>query len=70
MCPANHRVIMTTPLPSTPEYVCPMHALIVRDAPGSCPICGRPSSDRRGSASDNLSTECACISRYYQESRQ
>jgi Cu(I)/Ag(I) efflux system membrane fusion protein len=23
-----------------PKYVCPMHAQIVRDQPGSCPICG------------------------------
>lgn len=23
-----------------PKYVCPMHAQIVRDEPGSCPICG------------------------------
>jgi Heavy metal binding domain len=22
------------------EYVCPMHADVVRDAPGTCPICG------------------------------
>ena len=22
------------------RYVCPMHAQIVRDGPGSCPICG------------------------------
>ena len=24
----------------SPDYVCPMHAEVVRDAPGSCPICG------------------------------
>ena len=23
-----------------PKYVCPMHPQIVRDEPGSCPICG------------------------------
>ena len=23
-----------------PKYVCPMHPQIVRDDPGSCPICG------------------------------
>ena len=27
-------------LPPGTEYVCPMHPEIVRDAPGSCPICG------------------------------
>lgn len=25
---------------ASPEYTCPMHPEIVRDAPGSCPICG------------------------------
>lgn len=28
------------PPPGTVEYTCPMHPEIVRDAPGSCPICG------------------------------
>ncbi len=23
-----------------PKYVCPMHPEVVRDEPGSCPICG------------------------------
>ncbi len=23
-----------------PKYICPMHPQIVRDEPGSCPICG------------------------------
>ncbi len=27
-------------LPGTGQYTCPMHPEIVRDAPGSCPICG------------------------------
>ena len=36
---------LTPPAPShprtvAPEYTCPMHPEIVRDAPGSCPICG------------------------------
>ena len=26
--------------PLAPEYVCPMHPQIVRDAPGACPLCG------------------------------
>ena len=26
--------------PAAPKYVCPMHPEIVRDLPGSCPICG------------------------------
>ncbi len=28
------------PPPGSVVYVCPMHAQIVRDAPGTCPICG------------------------------
>jgi Cu+-exporting ATPase len=28
------------PAPSAATYTCPMHPEIVRDAPGSCPICG------------------------------
>jgi Cu+-exporting ATPase len=35
-------VVSEAPMPTTPEveYTCPMHPEIVRDAPGSCPICG------------------------------
>jgi len=29
-----------TPPPMKVEYTCPMHPQVVRDAPGSCPICG------------------------------
>ena len=28
------------PMPVGTQYTCPMHPEIVRDAPGSCPICG------------------------------
>ncbi len=28
------------------EYYCPMHPNVIRDAPGSCPICGMPLSKR------------------------
>jgi Cu+-exporting ATPase len=31
------------------EYTCPMHPEIVRDAPGSCPICGMALEPRTGS---------------------
>jgi Cu(I)/Ag(I) efflux system membrane fusion protein len=30
-----------------PKYVCPMHPQIVRDAPGTCPICGMALVERR-----------------------
>src|SRR5690606_8207194 len=28
------------PMPAGTQYTCPMHPEIVRDKPGSCPICG------------------------------
>jgi Cu(I)/Ag(I) efflux system membrane fusion protein len=32
---------------SDTEYYCPMHPSVVRDEPGSCPICGMPLSKRK-----------------------
>src|SRR3954466_365747 len=29
------------------EYYCPMHPQVIRDEPGSCPICGMPLSKRK-----------------------
>ena len=34
------------------EYTCPMHPEIVRDAPGSCPICGMALEPRKVTAED------------------
>ncbi|MEZ7891343.1 MAG: efflux RND transporter periplasmic adaptor subunit [Candidatus Wallbacteria bacterium] len=37
------------------EYFCPMHPNVIRDAPGSCPICGMPLSMRhKGGSNDEL----------------
>ena len=40
----SHRRVPTQPWRAAkhldPKYVCPMHPQIVRDEPGSCPICG------------------------------
>jgi Cu(I)/Ag(I) efflux system membrane fusion protein len=36
------------------EYFCPMHPQVVRDAPGSCPICGMPLSRREKGESGGL----------------
>ncbi len=41
--PAHHHPPPVTPPPAAEgavEYTCPMHPEIIRDAPGSCPICG------------------------------
>jgi len=32
---------------ANPKYVCPMHPQIVRDEPGSCPICGMTLVERQ-----------------------
>src|SRR5713101_9793210 len=50
---------MMTPargMPPATEYTCPMHPEIVRNAPGSCPICGMALEPRTASleADDNL----------------
>jgi Cu+-exporting ATPase len=45
------------PKPTKTEYVCPMHAQIVRDAPGSCPICGMTLEPRTVSAEEAPNTE-------------
>jgi len=36
------------------EFYCPMHPSVVRDAPGSCPICGMPLSKRPKSGERQL----------------
>jgi Cu+-exporting ATPase len=41
----------------TSEYVCPMHAQIVRDAPGSCPLCGMALEPRTVAAEEAPNTE-------------
>jgi hypothetical protein len=38
------------PAKATMQYTCPMHPEIVRDAPGSCPICGMTLVPKPGSA--------------------
>jgi Cu+-exporting ATPase len=42
----------TSPVASSAAYVCPMHPEIVRDVPGSCPICGMALEARSVSALD------------------
>ena len=36
---AHAPVAPATPKPGA-QYTCPMHPQVIRDAPGSCPICG------------------------------
>ena len=42
---------------SSVQYVCPMHMQIVRDAPGSCPICGMALEPRTVTAEETPNTE-------------
>jgi Cu+-exporting ATPase len=37
---APQKLAPTAPVAAGTKYVCPMHPEIVRDAPGTCPICG------------------------------
>jgi P-type Cu+ transporter len=36
----HHSAVQAAPAKPGAKYTCPMHPQIVRDAPGSCPICG------------------------------
>jgi Cu(I)/Ag(I) efflux system membrane fusion protein len=36
------------------EYFCPMHPSVVRDAPGTCPLCGMPLSQRTRGEKETL----------------
>ena len=45
------------PLPTKTECVCPMHAQIVRDAPGACPMCGMALEPRNVTAEEAPNAE-------------
>jgi Cu+-exporting ATPase len=47
------------------EYVCPMHAQIVRDAPGPCPICGMALEPRTITADEAPNTELVDMRRRF-----
>jgi Cu+-exporting ATPase len=46
-------------------YVCPMHPQIVRDAPGSCPICGMALEPRTVTAQDDENPELVDMQRRF-----
>ena len=52
MQPEPFRTAGAEPAPTAVPWTCPMHPEIVRDAPGSCPICGMALEPRTLSASD------------------
>jgi Cu+-exporting ATPase len=47
------------------QYVCPMHAQIVRDAPGSCPICGMALEPRTATAEEAPNPELVSMRRRF-----
>src|SRR6187551_1170599 len=56
----------TEPLPPAPagtEYTCPMHPEIVRNGPGSCPICGMALELRVASLDDGPNPELMDMTR-------
>jgi Cu+-exporting ATPase len=53
-------------LPATKtEYVCPMHPEIVRDAPGSCPICGMALEPRTVNIEEETNPELIDMARRF-----
>ena len=50
MRPTTHQRVTA----SGTEFYCPMHPNIVRDEPGSCPICGMPLSKRKKGEKETL----------------
>jgi copper-(or silver)-translocating P-type ATPase len=51
--------------PSKTEWTCPMHPEIVRDAPGSCPICGMAIEPRTVSAEEEKNPELIAMTRRF-----
>ncbi|MBI2393051.1 MAG: copper-translocating P-type ATPase [Deltaproteobacteria bacterium] len=53
------------PVRGPTEWVCPMHPQIVRDEPGSCPICGMALEPRVATAEDRANPELASMTRRF-----
>jgi P-type Cu+ transporter len=53
------------PVAGKVEWTCPMHPQIVRDAPGSCPICGMALEPKTVSAEPQQNPELADMSRRF-----
>lgn len=50
---------------SKAEYVCPMHPEVVRDAPGSCPICGMALEPKTVTVEEKKNPELSDMSRRF-----
>ena len=62
---AARRELESTPLAGNSEYTCPMHPEIVRDAPGSCPICGMALEPRMVTLEDERNPELVDMSQRF-----
>jgi Cu+-exporting ATPase len=62
---AKALVVPAAPEPAGGVYTCPMHPEIVRDGPGSCPICGMALEPRAVSREEGPSPELADMSRRF-----
>src|SRR5262249_37741194 len=49
----------------SPEYTCPMHPEVVRNGPGSCPICGMALEPRTVSVDDGENPELSSMARRF-----
>jgi Cu+-exporting ATPase len=65
--PAAERPAPSPPAPTgaKTEYTCPMHPEIVRDAPGSCPICGMALEPRMPTLDDGPDPELVDMTRRF-----
>jgi P-type Cu+ transporter len=67
----RHHVARSSSVPPAPspsakvEWVCPMHPQIVRDAPGSCPICGMALEPRTVTAEEAPNEELRDMKRRF-----
>lgn len=59
------KAVTTTPDTQEATYTCPMHPEIVRDAPGSCPICGMALELRTVSLEEEDNPELTAMSRRF-----
>jgi Cu+-exporting ATPase len=63
---SSHAAPAKTPAAAAPgSWTCPMHPEIVRDGPGSCPICGMALERRVVSADDDDNPELADMTRRF-----
>ena len=61
--PVTDRITPPAASPAGTTYTCPMHPQIVRDRPGSCPICGMALEPIAVSADDDVDPELADMTR-------